>query len=254
MRNTQDTGTLFKERRKAQRRLGISLWLIITLATLGTFFLFPVRFQMLNLGLIVGFFLIWLGPLVLFWRVLPVRILCLLIAVAPTALLLLPDKKIDTAALRDEYARSLRSYDGTPYVWGGETRTGIDCSGLVRCGLMDAEFKEGIRTQNIALLRKGISLWWQDLSAKAMGEEYQGRTFKLREDQRLNDADYTPLLPGDIAVTDDGLHTLAYIGDKTWIEADPNAGKVITVTVPSDNAWFSRRVNLLRWRVLEKGY
>lgn len=240
--------------RKARRRLLISLWLVVTVATLGVLFFYPVRFQLLRLAIIAGGFGIWLGALLLFWRNLPVRILCLFIALAPAVLLLLPDKPIDTAALRAQYVRSLRAYEGTRYIWGGETRTGIDCSGLLRCALADAEFREGIRTGNIALLRKSAALWWTDMSAQALGEQYQGRTYPLAKVNSLNDAADKSLLPGDIAVTEGGQHTLAYIGEKTWIQADPKEGRVLTVTVPSESAWFTMKATLLRWRMLEKGY
>ncbi len=60
------------------------------------------------------------------------------------------------------------------------------------------------------------------------------------------------LAPGDIAVTPDGVHVLAYLGDGEWMEADPGLGKVIRARVPADdNPWFKAPVQVLRWRELE---
>ena len=57
---------------------------------------------------------------------------------------------------------------------------------------------------------------------------------------------------GDLAVTADGVHVLAYLGDRTWIEADPTAHEVVEVTLPTSNAWFHVPVVFVRWRYLEQ--
>ena len=150
--------------------------------------------------------------------------------------------------------RALKSYEGTPYVWGGENRRGIDCSGLIRSAMIDANWQRGLKTCNPALLRQAFSLWWHDSSALAMKQEYRGQTRLLFTSRSLNETDYTRLQPGDIAVTQSGAHVLAYLGDRTWIEADPNAlfgDRVIQVQVPTRNAWFRTPMSLMRWRQLQ---
>lgn len=113
----------------------------------------------------------------------------------------------------------------------------------------------GLRTANPRALRDGFALWWNDSNARELGEGYRGRTHPLAEVHSLNAADYAQLLPGDFAVTEGGGHTLAYLGDRTWIEADPSAlvgDKVITVHVPDKkNAWFDMPMRLMRWREFE---
>jgi hypothetical protein len=65
--------------------------------------------------------------------------------------------------------------------------------------------------------------------------------------------DLSTLQPGDLAVTEDGIHVLAFLGDRRWIEADPEAGGVAVVRVPaSANAWFETPVRLMRWRILDR--
>lgn len=55
--------------------------------------------------------------------------------------------------------------------------------------------------------------------------------------------------PGDLAVTSNGIHIMAYLGDNRWIEADPGIRRVITVTVPAnENNWFRIPVNIVRWK------
>ena len=161
-------------------KTAVKIYLSLFAVVLGIALL-PIRNGPLRMALIGGIFALWAGALFLFWDRLTVRILCLALAVGAGCLVLLPLRAIDANSLRTEYVRSMESYHGTNYLWGGETHLGIDCSGLIREGLIDAEAKEGIRTQNVVLLRKAASLWWNDASAKAMSEEYQGRTHKLAD-------------------------------------------------------------------------
>jgi hypothetical protein len=165
--------------------------------------------------------------------------------------LLAPGRAVDTAGLSRAYVQSLQKYEGVEYVWGGETARGIDCSGLIRRGLIDANWQQGWRTLNPALVRQSINMWWHDCSAKALKEEYRGWTQTLFTSNSLNTLDATRLQAGDIAVTSNGVHTLAYLGNNTWIEADPKAWKVLRLRTPTDNAWFNLPVHLLRWTQLD---
>lgn len=58
------------------------------------------------------------------------------------------------------------------------------------------------------------------------------------------------LEPGDFAVTSDGVHVLAYLGDRRWIQADPAAGEVVVDETPSDDRWFRAPVHVMRWVAL----
>ena len=231
-------------------RLARKAWLIAVCVFIAACF-FPIRSSLVRGRLVTVGLFVWAGALFLFWRRLPVRVLCLALALAPLLLLFVPDRPIHTENLRSGYVAALQNYENTPYVWGGETTTGIDCSGLTRAALCVAELRQGVRTTNMALLRKSASLWWNDGSASDLAAGYQGRTLLLGKRKSLNGADYAPLAPGDLAVTEDGKHVLAYEGNKKWIEADPNAGKVVRVTIPSQEHFFNMHMTLVRWRVLE---
>ncbi len=128
---------------------------------------------------------------------------------------------------------------------------GIDCSGLIRRGLIDSLFCRGIRTFNPGLVRRSLSLWWHDCTANVLGEAHDGFTVHLLDTPTVNKLDHSKILPGDLAVTSGGSHIMAYIGNNTWIEADPGVGRVITVQVPSnDNPWFHTPMKIVRWSIL----
>jgi cell wall-associated NlpC family hydrolase len=138
-------------------------------------------------------------------------------------------------------------------VWGGENRLGIDCSGLVRQGLIQANLQQGITTLNPDLVRQGMAMWWFDLSALALRDGERGWTQRLFRSASINAIDRQQLLPGDLAATVDGQHILAYIGRDRWIEADPGYHKVMIEMVPdSDNLWFRVPVYVLRWHQLDR--
>jgi hypothetical protein len=237
------------QRRK--RRWGnVLLIIFLALAVVGV--ALPYSNTALKMLLIGGSFCFWAGVILLYWNTLWIRILALLPAVLLGIVLLLPERHVDREALRRTYVDSLKSYEGTLYVWGGEHRTGIDCSGLTRRAFMDALVTEGIRQKEPSLLRSALSLWWNDASAQAMGEGHQGKTWKFATVPALNDADYTKLKPGDLAVTQGGTHILAYLGEengkKTWIQANPIAWKVIHNTVPdTQDVYFGMEAKLIRW-------
>ncbi len=55
------------------------------------------------------------------------------------------------------------------------------------------------------------------------------------------------LLPGDLAITENGIHVLAYLGGDEWIQAEPNLGAVIVLAAPSENIWYNQDVWIMRW-------
>jgi len=164
---------------------------------------------------------------------------------------LLPGRPADPSVMRAAYIKSLRFYTGTPYFWGGSSKIAIDCSGLVRAGMIDANLKTGVETSNMALVRRGLSLWWHNCSASQLDDGYGGRVAVVASALSVNEIDYNKAEPGDIIVTSTRSHTMAYLGDHEWIEADPIFGRTIVVRVPEKkNGFFLEPVDVLRWKEL----
>src|SRR5690606_30747471 len=99
------------------------------------------------------------------------------------------------AALREEYLSAMRGYGGVTYHWGGENARGIDCSGLIRRGMMNAMFARVVRTFDGGLLRSAIDLWWNDCSARALGEGYRSLTTHVADTRSLNELDHSLITP-----------------------------------------------------------
>jgi hypothetical protein len=165
----------------------------------------------------------------------------------------LPGHAVNAEQLRAHYLHSLNIYEGTTYTWGGENQQGIDCSGLVRKGFICANLKQGLLTLNGTQIREACSLWWYDSSALAMRDQYRGKTILQFKAPDINSLDHSRLLPGDIAVTESGVHTLVFIGETTWMQADPGRGAVQYEYVPvTDNGYFTMPVHILRWELLNE--
>lgn len=233
--------------KKPRRRLWVAFWAVaLCLAA------FPINNRPLRIGVI----LLAISAYVFSIYLLRNRRLCLVGMILTTSLLgifmLCPGYNPEPEKIRSEYLRSLRSYEGTRYVWGGENRLGIDCSGLVRAALIKATFKQGVLTLNPQLIRFSSSLWWHDCSAKALGEEYRSQTRRIISVRSINALDETQIAPGDLAVTATGVHVLAFLGGNEWIEADPTLGRVVIIRVPAiNNPWFQEPVHIMRWTELE---
>jgi hypothetical protein len=232
------------------RRALLKRWYVLWLVTAGLI-LYPINNFPLRISTLFAFVLLLAGLIHFFWQQKLIRIFSFGVVGIIAALFLLPGRDYESARLREKYVASLAKYEGTRYVWGGENRLGIDCSGLVRSGLIIANYQSGLLAWNPRLVREGFSLWWNDCSAKALGEQYQQRTRRVFSAESINEIDYSKIMPGDFAVTEDGIHTLAYLGDQLWIEADPDVKKVIKVHVPAENPWFHQPVKIMRWTQFE---
>jgi hypothetical protein len=191
-----------------------------------------------------------LGWIITAWRRPLWRSFLLVLALLIALPFVLPARSVSTTALEKTYAKSLENYLGVAYWWGGETSLGIDCSGLVRAGMMDACVREGLRTGNGMLFRFAFNLWWHDESALALGDGYQGLTVPVTLAKSLNTLDASSVQAGDLAVAGDGVHILAYLGNRRWIQADPTAGKVVITTTPSDSPWTLGPARIVRWTLL----
>lgn len=215
--------------------------------------LFPVSYRITRLTSVALGLAVWFGLIGLLWKQKLLRFSLLVLTLLANGLLMMPSRTNPPAdVLRAKYISALKRYEGVPYYWGGETARGIDCSGLIRKGLIDALLSCGISTHDAGLVRQAISLWWHDCTASALGDEHRGLTTRVVDTPSVNVLDHARILPGDLAVTQSGVHIMAFLGNDLWIEADPDAGKVITLTAPAPgNGWFQVPMNIVRWSILK---
>jgi len=201
------------------------------------------------LGSIVG---AWLGVTILSWRRNMLRWIVLIVPFLALIPWILPGREIDANELRNDYVQRMIEFKGTTYYWGGESARGIDCSGLPRRALRDSLFAYGVRHANGRAFRIYAEQWWFDASAKALGEGYRNYTNPVGIEGTIQEMSYKDLLPGDLAVSTNGLHVLAYLGNDRWIQASPGIGSVVILHGRKDqNGWFCAPVTTHRWQILE---
>ena len=233
-------------RRKLAKHVWI--WIVILTTIVG---LWPIDYPTTRVALVAGLVLTWTGALALWWKKRAIWMALVLVGALPVAALCLPGRDPDPEGLAEDYCRGLRLFRGVRYAWGGEGFLGIDCSGLVRKGLVWGHICNGLRTCNGTPIRRAISIWWHDSSARALRDGYRGWTVQTFRHDSIAAADPGRLKPGDLAVTANGAHIMAYLGQNTWIEADPSVHKVLEVVLPTDNHWFKTPVVFLRWKWLD---
>ncbi|WP_035607238.1 NlpC/P60 family protein [Haloferula sp. BvORR071] len=211
----------------------------------------PFHDGILRYGLIAAITVVWAGLLNLAWKRRGWRIAVLLLPLLMALPFVLPGRTLDQQRLRERYLESMKSFDGTKYVWGGENRRGIDCSGLPRAGLRSALADQALLGNGHAA-RLWLEQWWFDTSAKAMAENYRGFTRDLGIGGDMRKLDLAQIQAGDLAVTMDRRHVMIYLGGGEWIQADPGPGKVFTSHAGSELSFYlSSHVTLCRWTALE---
>jgi hypothetical protein len=114
------------------------LWLATAVA-LAALVLFPVSYRLTRIAIVALSFATWFGMIGLLWKHRALRLGLFAVTILAAGFLMLPSRgSLPQDALRGEYLAALKRYEGVVYYWGGENRLGIDCSGLIRRGLIDA--------------------------------------------------------------------------------------------------------------------
>ncbi len=165
------------------------------LAVVVVLLLTPERTLLTRAGLVGGTVGLVATSLFLFWRKKVLRWTIIAVVAAVAILFCLPGRPANADSLREANVRGLRQFLGVRYVWGGETPLGIDCSGLVREGIVRGELMEGLRTLNGGLLREAAWIWWNDCSARELGQGYRGRTRLMFRAASINGLDHGRLRP-----------------------------------------------------------
>ena len=218
----------------------------IKLGTTSFFFFiiccfYPVNSFLSRSIFIAAFVLFWFSPYITGVRnkkfIVGHLVLTVMLILSPLAFFKTESKE----AFKSLYLKNLGSFEGVSYFWGGENFIGIDCSGLPRKSLINAYFYTG-------QLQKAFSTWWYDSSAKALGENYRNYTADICSFNSLRDVDYSLIKSGDLAITANGVHVIVYLGNKRWIQADPQQGRVVIEDpLTTKSSWFDVKVKIVRW-------
>jgi len=210
----------------------------------------PINSRICRVMLLVALAAAAITTLLFVWRSRPLRFSLLLLCVLAPLPFLFPARPIDQAALHSAYVARLGGFQGVRYVWGGEGRLGIDCSGLPRKALREAMLLQGLKTANGTLVRGWAFHWWNDASARALAGEHLEYVHPLGISGTIRKIAYDNLESGDLAITKDGVHVLVYYGNNQWIQAEPGLGKVVVLDGRTDPIyWFDAPVALYRWHV-----
>jgi hypothetical protein len=211
----------------------------------------PLHNGWLRYGLPLTLLVMWVGLLMRVWDRRKWRTVVLCLPVLLALPFVMPGRELDRGRLTDHYLASMRRFEGTRYVWGGEGGRGIDCSGLPRRALRDALLDQALRGNGRAA-RMWLEQWWYDTSAMAMGQGYRGFTRPTGVAGPLWKIDPSLMQAGDLAVTQSGNHVMIHLGGGDWIQSDPTPGKVITGRPDQvENPWFRSVVSVHRWTALE---
>jgi hypothetical protein len=178
-------------------------------------------------------------------RVVLVGVVIVVVAVAGTPL---PTGTDTQNELRASFVEALRRYEGVTYVWGGEGTKGIDCSGLMRRAWRDALVQRGVRGE-FAFLRRALTSWWQDRTARDLRDGPE--TAKVMRIPSVRALPREQRKQGDLLVTTDGTHIMAFVDDGAVIEADPMTMKVMILDdrrdTQKDTPWLDIPLFVVRW-------
>lgn len=242
----------------AEKKSPISLHRLLKLFLVGFFlcamaaFFHPLHSSVTKLALLGSIGACWMCSLILLRKYYVYRMILIVLPILACIPFLLPSRAIDATELRANYLQALTRYEGSTYYWGGENKRGIDCSGLPRRSLRDALLRYGIAHGNGKAFRLAAEQWYYDTSAKALGEGYRSFTKNLAIEGTVQSIDNSALQAGDLAVTKSGIHTMVYLGEGKWIQADPGIGAVATLHGRKDqNTWFDAPITMHRWSILD---
>jgi hypothetical protein len=228
-----------------------AIWpLFLLIAAIGI--VFPANSIVTRLAAILGLIGFWGSLLLALWTSKAGRIVMVATGGLVCLFLVLPGRAVKPEVLRKEYVRALEGYEGVPYRWNGDNRFGIDALGLVRRAMIDANTRLGLLTLNPGLVRRAISLWWSEPGYDALKAGAGGRTKTVLSFDSADSLDYSKVQPGDLAFLNDKMHTLAYLGNRTWIVADVSPMKVIKIQAPGSGAiYMGVPGEIVRWKDLE---
>ncbi len=226
------------------RRYALYAWIVLW-ALLSGLVLYPISISLIRALIVVCVVALAILPILLAWPSRHWRYAAFLPLLAVALIAAWPAGSGPRAA---SYARALRAYLGVRYLWGGENGFGIDCSGLLRRAYIRAAILEGIRGCDPGEIHSGLAVWWHDCSARELRDGYGGRTSMTGVSGRIDAFADADLSVGDLAITADGRHCLAYLGDREWIEADPDVSHVVICRPPDATVrWLSVPVTMVRW-------
>lgn len=215
-------------------------------------FFHPLHSSVTKLAMLGSIGICWMCSLILLRKYYVYRTILIVLPILACIPFLLPSRAIDATELRANYLQALTRYEGSTYYWGGENKRGIDCSGLPRRSLRDALLRYGIAHANGKAFRLAAEQWYYDTSAKALGEGYRSFTKNLAIEGTVQSIEPSTLQAGDLAVTKSGIHTMVYLGEGKWIQADPGIGAVATLHGRNDqNTWFDAPITMHRWSILD---